>query len=72
MEAENVLRKINADILQIAEKSLEGRPIIHDSYRCLATCRARLGDPKGALDLLRDTLNWQLSCEGKTPNVALT
>lgn len=72
VEAENILRKTNADILKIANISLEGRPIIHDSYRCLATCRAKLGDPKGALALLKDTLNWQLSCQGKTPNVALT
>lgn len=45
---------------------------MHDIYRCLATCMSKQKDYNGAIHILKDTLSWQLACEGKTPNVALT
>jgi hypothetical protein len=52
--------------------NLEGKPVIHDIYRCIATCKSKLGNHSEALGLLKNTLSWQLVCEGKTANVALT
>lgn len=45
---------------------------MHDIYRSIATCSSKLGRHSEALGLLKNTLSWQLVCEGKTANVALT
>jgi hypothetical protein len=52
--------------------NLEGKPLVHDIYRSIATCQSKLGRHGEALGLLKSTLSWQLVCEGKTANVALT
>ena len=45
---------------------------MHDIYRSLAASQSKQGKHAEALQLLNDTRSWQLACEGKTHNVALT
>jgi hypothetical protein len=72
VEAISALNRLKEDVTLIFSNGIEGKPIIHDIYRCLATCLSKQKDYTGAIHILKDTLGWQLACEGKTPNVALT
>lgn len=42
----------------------EGIPIVHDVFRNMATCEAKLNNLKESLNLLNSTKMWQLVCEG--------
>lgn len=42
--------------------NLEGKSIVHDIYRSRATCLSKLGKNEEALNVLKQTLNWQLTC----------
>lgn len=71
-KAEKMLGDLKNEVSALYNDSFEGKPLVHDIYRSLATCKSKLGNHSDALSLLKDTLEWQLVCEGKTPNVALT
>jgi hypothetical protein len=71
-KAEQMLNQLQSEVSLSFPFSLEGKPLVHDIYRSRATCQSKLGRHVEALDLLKNTLSWQLVCEGKTANVALT
>jgi pentatricopeptide repeat protein len=45
---------------------------MHDIWRTLAACQSKQGRHDEALKLLNETRSFQLACEGKTHNLALT
>lgn len=71
-KAEKMLNELKQEVTTAFPKNLEGKPLVHDLYRSIATVKSKLGKHSEALSLLKDTLAWQLVCEGKTANVALT
>ena len=67
-----MLKDLVVEINKAYPNSYEGKPLVHDIYRSWATCKSKLGKHGEALVMLKDTLGWQLVCEGKTANVAMT
>lgn len=67
-----MLNELQTLITTAYPNNLEGKSVVHDIYRSRATCQSKLGRHGEALELLKSTLSWQLVCEGKTANVALT
>ena len=70
--AKELLKKLQSDIERIYKYKMEGKALYHDVRRTMAACDFKLNFPSDALNNLNETLQWQLSCEGKTQNVALT
>ena len=71
-KADKMLKDLIIEIGKAYPNSYEGKPLVHDIYRSRATCMSKLGLHSDALTMLKDTLTWQLVCEGKTANVAMT
>ena len=71
-KAEKMLNELQTEVTNSYPYNFEGKPLVHDIYRSRATCQSKLGRHGEALELLKGTLSWQLVCEGKTANVALT
>ncbi len=67
-----MLRNLITSASSIYKHNLEGKPIVHDIYRSLAASQSKQGRHDEALKLLNETRSWQLACEGKTHNLALT
>jgi hypothetical protein len=71
-KASDILNKLEKILCKKYGDGLEGKPLVHEIYRNMAICKFKQGQPKEALGQLKSTLEWQLVCEGKSANVAMT
>ena len=71
-KATEELKKLVGNTSSTYTHNFEGKPLYHDITRTMAACEFKAGRPKAALEALNQTLKYQLACEGKTHNVAMT
>lgn len=63
-EALKKYKNLQAEATVYYQYRFEGIPLVHDIFRNMATCEAKLNNHKEALNLLNSTKEWQLVCEG--------
>lgn len=63
-EALKKYKNLQAEATVFYQYRFEGIPLVHDIFRNMATCEAKLNNHKEALNLLNSTKEWQLVCEG--------